>query len=80
MILRNFSDVEWYTRRDLVTLGDPEKTSLKTSFQEFISLRPAAMAGLTSDHWVDSVQKIVKKYQQKRPYKMVDFVGTPGRI
>jgi len=28
-------------RRDLVTFRDPEKTSLKNSFQEFVSLRPA---------------------------------------
>ena len=31
----------WRARWDLATFRDPEKTSLKTSFQEFISLRTA---------------------------------------
>ncbi len=66
---------------DSVTFRDPEKTSLKTSFQEFVSLRNAKKHYSPPTHSVrsqirqSSLSRPLKKPAQRRTFLMVGDRG-----
>ena len=76
------SDLFWWSRRESVTFRDPEKTSLKTSLQEFVSLRTADLAVLTRIVcWQSRLDYRRKTKQRKIPITMDEYfslVISPG--